>query len=156
MNSAVAPAARNAVASANQQPPAPPLIFADRKVTTLSQSSSLYAVCRSWFRNATEKPPPKEESEVARAPGGGGPSGLPPPLPKAAVDASPASSAEEEEAVKDDGEGKEKTDKASASSSLPTLKTHLPRWKAIRKAKARERRLNSERYEERLKILLNL
>ena len=142
MNSAVDPAARNAVASANQQPPAPPLIFADRKVTTLSQSSSLYAVCRSWFRNATEKPPPKEESEVARSPGGGGPSGLPPPLPKAAV--------------KDDGEGKEKTDKASASSSLPTLKTHLPRWKAIRKAKARERRLNSERYEERLKILLNL
>ena len=56
------------------------------------------------------------------------------------------------------GEGAPPEKPAEAAEEAPTkdtlFKEHMKRWKAVKKAKTKQHRINSERFEERLKILL--
>lgn len=156
------------------------VIFADRKITTNENVDEigLYSMCRSWFRNETEV---LEASETAEdSPG----LKLPPPTPKAKVEEKehkePVQHTAEEETALASKEGEDAMDvdvapcdkekrlvliPAAADSSKKAeaeelskdvlFKGHMKRWKAIKKDRSRQHRLNSERFEDRLKLLLD-
>ena len=117
-----------------------PLSNGVAKITTEEENVdniSLYSVCRSWFRNgeieAEDKSKSKEEEEGIK---------LPPPLPAREQTFEPELKEAEQEKEGDE------TDK-------DYMKQHMKRWKAARKLKSKQYLANSERFEERLKILFS-
>ncbi|UPQ99866.1 hypothetical protein HOP50_04g31760 [Chloropicon primus] len=135
------------------------VIFADRKITTSENVDEvgLYAMCRSWFKNETEVPGSGDKEGLK-----GELMKLPPPLPRSAVAGEPAASSPAED-VKEEGDelvarvssSAKKGGEDATHAKDVLFKAHMKRWKAIKKEKSRQHRVNSERFEERLKILLD-
>ena len=147
------------------------VIFADRKITTDENvdNISLYAMCRSWFRNETES---EEQAKEAEGPGGSGQwkgARLPPPLPHDKVlemmkeEPSPSDDVDDgntkaKDTAMDTGAEATNADANAGTTAEDTskdalFKKHMKRWKAIRKHKLKIKQVNSERFEERLKVL---
>ena len=87
---------------------------------------------------------------------------LPPPLPRTAVGEEPAASSPTEDVKEEGGEhvarassSAKKGGEDATNAKDVLFKAHMKRWKAIKKEKSRQHRVNSERFEERLKILLD-
>ncbi|XP_019187085.1 PREDICTED: formin-like protein 3 [Ipomoea nil] len=115
-------------------------IVRERKVK-LSDTASLYALCRSWLRNGFPEATQPQYMDVVKS--------LPRPLPMAPQDA-------ESPAKKEEDKGEEEEDDVSVEhlSTEKLLQIHVKRAKRIR-SKLREERLRRiARYKTRLALLL--